>query len=368
MVLKLLSVICINFKCYIVSDFKVKRVLIIRFRRVGDSVLAVCLFKSLKKTFPGVKIDFVLNENIAPLYSGHPDIDRVIAFSNEENHSVLKYISRVWRIMRETRYDVVIDMRSTINTMMFSMFSLRTPFRIGVRKKYNMFFNNYRVENRKNPLHDMVQRDLMLLNPLEKIANVQYDPSFALYAPEEERASYRDYMQRMGIDFAKPVVFVAVATRIPGKEWSLERAEEVIRKMIDKYHPQIIFNYSGEREKMICTELYEKLGRDKHIFIDVEANSLLELRSLISLCSFFFGNEGGPRHIAQAFDVPSYAIYPPGVPKRLWLPGDNTRFQGLSPNDIDPAGNEMTREDAFDLLTADRVWSGLDSMLGAYLI
>ena len=334
------------------SGLEVKRVLIIRFRRIGDSVLAVCLCKSLKKTFPGVKIDFVLNENIAPLYSGHPDIDRIITFSDEENHHFRSYVSRVWKVMHDTHYDVIVDMRSTIKTLFFSAFSLRTPFRIGVRKKYNMFLN-YRVDNLSDPLKDMVQRDLMLLKPLEKIAHIQYDPSFDLYVSEEESARYGDYMKSQGIDLMKPIVLVAAVTRIPGKGWSLERMKTVIKKMIDSYHPQIIFNYSGEREKALCFELYEMLERDPHIFIDIEANTLSELRALISFCSFFFGNEGGPRHISHAFNIPSYAIYPPGVPKRLWLPGDNLRFQGISPSDIMSDNSKMTKEEELDLLTVE---------------
>ena len=53
----------------------IKRILIIRFRQIGDSILAVALCSTLKKSFPDAEIHFVLNKNIAPLYEGHPDID-----------------------------------------------------------------------------------------------------------------------------------------------------------------------------------------------------------------------------------------------------------------------------------------------------
>ena len=54
----------------------IKRILIIRFRQIGDSILAVALCSTLKKSFPDAEIHFVLNKNIAPLYEGHPDIDK----------------------------------------------------------------------------------------------------------------------------------------------------------------------------------------------------------------------------------------------------------------------------------------------------
>ena len=112
----------------------IKRALVIRFRRVGDSVLAVSVCRSLKKTFPGVRVDFVLNDHIASLYEGHPDIDRIITFSDKENYNLPKYLKRVHRLMRDTHYDVIIDMRATVKTLFFSLFSLHTPFRIGTKK------------------------------------------------------------------------------------------------------------------------------------------------------------------------------------------------------------------------------------------
>lgn len=40
----------------------IKRILIIRFRQIGDSILAVALCSTLKKSFPDAEIHFVLNK------------------------------------------------------------------------------------------------------------------------------------------------------------------------------------------------------------------------------------------------------------------------------------------------------------------
>ena len=220
----------------------IKRALVIRFRRVGDSVLAVSVCRSLKKTFPGVRVDFVLNDHIASLYEGHPDIDRIITFSDKENYNLPKYLKRVHRLMRDTHYDVIIDMRATVKTLFFSLFSLHTPFRIGTKKAYSLFLNNYRVPNRDDASLDMVQSNLRLLKPLERVAKVKYDSSFCLFVPDEEKAVYRSYMEYQGIDFKRTVVLMAVTTRIEGKGWDMERMKVIIEKTIEAYHPQIIFN------------------------------------------------------------------------------------------------------------------------------
>ena len=83
-------------------------------------------------------------------------------------------------------------------------------------------------------------------------------------------------------------------------------------RIIQRYDAQLIFNYSRE-EKAAALALYEDMGKDEHIFIDIEADSLRKLVSMLETADFFFGNEGGPRHIAQACHLPGLAIYPPWI-------------------------------------------------------
>lgn len=40
---------------------EIKNILVIRFRRVGDSVLSMGLCHTLRKSFPGAEIDLVIN-------------------------------------------------------------------------------------------------------------------------------------------------------------------------------------------------------------------------------------------------------------------------------------------------------------------
>jgi heptosyltransferase-2 len=97
----------------------------------------------LRKTFPEATIDYVLNEEIAPLFEHHPDIDRLITFKKEEMRDRSIYLKKVHQIMRDGQYDLIVDTRATVKTLWFSLFSLSTPYRIGKRKWYNLFFHNY---------------------------------------------------------------------------------------------------------------------------------------------------------------------------------------------------------------------------------
>ena len=142
-----------------------KRVLVVRFRQMGDAILATPLLNTIRQSFPDAEIDFVLNEKIAPLFEGHPAIHRIISFNDTERHKILLYINKVWKTVHQTRYDVVIDMRSTVNTMLFALFSLHSRFRIGIRKPYTWGVFNHRYEGCEED-ESMIDHNLKLAEPL----------------------------------------------------------------------------------------------------------------------------------------------------------------------------------------------------------
>lgn len=348
---------------------QISKILVIRFRRVGDAVISSVLCSSLKKSFPNSEIHYVLNDGIAPLFENHPDIDKLITFSDREQKSLKTYACKIWKIMRQEKYDLIIDTRSTIKTLWFSLFSLKTPIRVGRKKAYNRWVQNYRV-----PLgyQDEVSNTLKLLDPLRESFRIEDERTFRLYASAEERQAFSTKMTQHGMDLTKPIIVCAVTARMESKMWSKDKMVEILRRILEKYPSvQLVFNYSGAREKSNSIEIHKDLGVDPRVFIDLEAENLRELLGLYSFSSFFFGNEGGPRHISQAMDVPSFAIFSPSIPKAVWLPNDSARFQGIELAEIDPANvnnGALSLEEKFCLIDVDSVWKRLQPMLDKYVI
>lgn len=342
----------------------IKKILVIRFRRVGDAILTTALCTSLKKSFPDAEIHYVLNAGIACLYDGHPDVDKVISFSNRENANIFRYIARVWQVMRDNRYDVIVDVRSTVRTLLFSLFGLSASYRIGTKKSYNRFLHNYRIDNRKDKATDVISHLLMLIKPLEAERKITYCSEFNIYVSDEERQAFHQYMEREGVDFSRPVILAAVAARLAHKVWDKENMKEILRRIIEKYNAQIIFNYAGDEEDY-ALNLHREMHNSSSIFTSIRANSLRELCALVANCDFFFGNEGGPRHLSQALAVPSFAIFPPGIPKVMWLPNEGGDYQGISPDDVLPREQQegMDYQQRFNLIQVEPLWKKLDVML-----
>jgi len=343
----------------------IKNILVIRFRRVGDAVLSSSLCTTLRKTFPKARIDYVLNAEIAPLFEQHPDIDQLITFRKEEMKDSLAYLKKVRRIMKDGQYDIIVDTRSTVKTLWFSLFSLNTPFRLGSKKAYNFFIHNYRTD--RNIEDDEVGRTLTLLYPLEKRFDVKYDRNFKLYLSEKEKSDFKYKMKNWGLDFTRPIMVCAVTARLTYKIWDMKRMRQLLLRILEKYDIQLVFNYGSKEEEEAAKELATSMNHPL-IFHNVEAKNIRELGALIANSDFFFGNEGGPRHISQAFDIPSFAIYPPNIPKKSWLPNPSDRFQGIEPAEISAKADspDYSYREKFELITVDEVWKRIEPMLEKY--
>lgn len=347
------------------------KILVIRFRRVGDAVLTSAICTTLKQSIPDAKVHYVLNENIAPLFENHPDIDKLITFTEQETHSFFRYIRKIRRIMKNEKYDIIIDARTTLNTLFFSLFSLRSKYRIGRKKGYASLVQNYQVDN-FDWSKDDVELMLQLTDPLNKDYTIHKNHNFRLYSTDEEKTSFANYMTTLGIDLSQPIIVCAVTARLVYKRWGKEEMKATLQRILDKYaNAQLIFNYGGSIEKDFAQQMYDEMGQHPRIFMNVEAKGLRELLAMLNNASFFFGNEGGPRHISQALNIPSFAIYPPNTSISVWLPNRCDRFQGIAPEDVNASiGNDSDKsfEERFALISVDEVWKRLDPMLEKYII
>jgi heptosyltransferase-2 len=267
----------------------------------------------------------------------------------------------VWRVVHDNRYDAVIDMRSTVNTMLFALFSLRSPLRIGIRKPYTWGVFNRRYEGCEDD-ENMIDHNLRLAEPLSTGHGAWKEVrNLTLCITGEEQRAFRQYMQQQGVDFSRPVMLVGVTAKLPDKTWAEERMTETLRRLMARFPDlQLIFNYAPGQEADNAHRIYETLGCPPQVFVDVEARSARQLAAMAANCTAYFGNEGGGRHIVQAMGRPSLVVCSPGASKTTWLPqATDVAAWGVAAADLaDVTG--MTRTQQYDLLTVDAVWPLLE--------
>lgn len=340
------------------------KILVIRFKQIGDAVLSSAICNTLKKTFPNSEIDYVLYEHISPLFQKHKYIDNIISITKEEQKNPLKYISKVWKVTRK-KYDIIIDIMSTPKSELFSLFSMNSKYRIGRAKKYRGLIYTDKV-NEPKYAEDKVDKFLKLLDPLKKEYNLIYDNNYTLSITNEEKKIMKKRMEEAGIDFSRPVFVCAVNSRRPEKVYDVNKMILVIEYLIEELNTQIIFYYSPNEKEFVKT-VHKKLNNNINVFSNIKTDSIRELATLLSNCDMFFGNEGGPRHIAQSLDIPSFAIFSPSASKKEWLSNACERHQGVEPQDMPLYSHSLSREEKYALITPEYIIAKIEEIYNNFV-
>lgn len=338
--------------------------LVIRFRQMGDTVLSTPLLSTLRASFPGSRIDIVLCERLAPLLENHPSVDHVLTFSERERHHILTYLRKVWRITHAVRYDAIFDMRSNMNTLVFSLFSRGTAIRSGIDKGYSRFFLTDAAAPCGKDTY-VADYDLRLLAPLQRVRPLTLCHQLSLQLREEERRQFEGYMRQRGIDFGRPVLLAGVTAKLAHKAWGKEHMETVLRQILQAFPDmQIILNYAPGREKEEAQSIAARLDSPL-VFWGIEAKGIRQLMAMSACCTCYFGNEGGTRHIVDAMGKPTFSVCSPAVSRGKWIPADSVRHQSVAPADFASAEQLATLSPAelYALVTPERVWRRLQPFL-----
>lgn len=296
------------------------KILVVRFRQIGDAILSSVICKSLKKSFPNAQIDYVLYEESAPLFNGQSYIDNVITISKEERKNIFKYLKKVWKVTRE-KYDIVIDIMSTPKSEMFTLFSTKAKYKIGRKKKKRGFTYTHKIEEPSSEF-DKMEKFLKMLEPLKRDGlDIIEDKYYEIEYSNEEIKEMNERMKKASVDFNKILIPMAITSRKAGKIYPKDLMKEVIQKILERYDSQIILFYSPN-EKSEVLDFHKELGYDKRVISSIETKSIRELGAIFKQCDIFVGNEGGPRHLAQAVGLPTVSIFGPNSAFEGWLTKD----------------------------------------------
>src|SRR6185295_3661635 len=94
----------------------VERVLVVRLRSIGDTVLSTPSLFALRRFLPQAKIDILLEDWVAPVLDGSDLVDRVIAIPGESKTAR----ARIARELRASRYDVVYNLHGGTTATLFT--------------------------------------------------------------------------------------------------------------------------------------------------------------------------------------------------------------------------------------------------------
>jgi lipopolysaccharide heptosyltransferase II len=282
----------------------VRRVLVVRLRSIGDTVLTTPSLFALRRFLPQAQIDILLEDWVAPLLFGSELVDSVIKVPRQSKTAR----ARLARELRATRYDVVYNLHGGTTATLFAR---------ATGARYRVGFAHYqyaRLHNHVAPSSQEIWRRPILHSVEQQLALVGWTgvpvtdrPATRLVVTEVALQSVAEKLRVAGLEdltddraFAVIHPMAAFAT----KQWAMEKFARVAEELTGRGLAPVAIVSPKERAAM------DLLTRESTARVyGLDDLSLPEVTALASRARLFVGNDSGIAHIAAAAGAPCVVIF-----------------------------------------------------------
>lgn len=340
------------------------RFLVIRRDNIGDLVHTTPVFRALRERFPGARIDAFVNSYNAPILAGHPDVDRVHAYTKGKHRRGRSpgWLARFAQLvqLRRERYDHVLVATPGIHVRQIRTARFIDPAHITafVPPGWKLFGVDQGVEYASDSERHHVELTFRILEPFSITG-----------APEPPRIAFAPEPRAPG---APPTIAVHVSARKPSSRWPEENFAPLMREIHARHGARFrLFWAPGAEDDRRHPGDDQKARRILQAAsgLPVEPCETRELGALVTGlagCDAIVCSDGGAMHVAAAMGMPVVCFFgdsnarrwhPWGVPYRLLQPESR---------DVAHVSVEAALE-AFDSLVTERPLSapGSTSTAGA---
>jgi lipopolysaccharide heptosyltransferase II len=280
----------------------VDRVLVVRLRSIGDTVLTTPSLFALRRFLPHTQIDILLEDWVAPVLEGTDLVDRVIVLARDSQTAR----ARLARELRATRYDVVYNLHGGTTATLLTR---------ATGAKHRVGFGHYqyaRLHNQIAPSSLEIWQRPSLHSVEQQLALIGWTgvpvtdrPATRLAPTEASLRSISEKLFAAGLeDESKPFAVIHPAAAFDTKQWAIEnfaRAAEALtaRGLIPI---AIVSSKEGQVVRALIKQTSARV-------IGLSDLSLPEVTALTSRARLFVGNDSGIAHIAAAAGVPCVVVF-----------------------------------------------------------
>ncbi len=290
------------------------KMLILRMKPVGDTILATPFFYVLKKKFPDCHITVVVNTPFAEMINNNPYCDEILAYDKKKPFSFL--VKMFFR-----KFDISIDLMNNPRTSQITLFAW-AKYRFGLKKGRNFFYNQQVYINESLRDTYVVDNNLKMLLPLG-IDKPYYE---YYYKPDQLSLEFaRNFLDRYKI--RDKIIGLNISATTDVQRWPSEKFIKLGKKL-SKETGYFVLLLWGPEDKGLMEDIKLQLS-DETKFKVVPTTTLNQLGAFIGSCSLLVTGDGGPKHMAVAMNIPTLTIYG-GVSAIEWNPPDSKRFPYLT--------------------------------------
>ncbi len=351
-----------------------ERILVIRNRYIGDTVLAIPFLRNLRRRFPDAVIDVLVEPGAGQILADCPYKDELVVWQrpqrvNDVVPGSLANVITTARWLRRREYDRAYILKRSLSTGLLAWLA-GIPHRVGVAKDGRGLLLTRRVSYHKERHEVELSLDLLRADGIEVD-----DGHNENWVPDELGAKIDRLLH--GVTSPRPRVFVAPRSTDEERNWPLDRMAETVRWLIeDRGCDVILCGSRADRSthRRLVAALAPPSSRHLHDFS--QECSLREAAALLSRMDLCLGVDSGLPHVAASFGVPVVTLSGAADP-RQWHPwktpsvvvesADGTRMMlGITVGQVQAAVDQLFAQTGIREEARRRGMRSLDLRSSAY--
>lgn len=298
------------------------KILVIKFRHIGDVLLTTPFIKNLRLHYPNAQIDIAINDDCEAIYKYNSDIDNIFLYPRKDikKSNILSRAIKEYRFLNRViadNYDIVFNLTEGDRGAIYSLLS-KAKSRVGIKSK-NAFIQRLKpyTNSLSFPLkRHTVEKNLTLLLPLN--IPIKDKRVYMTHSSSDEKKIDKLLTDKE----IKEFIHIHPVSRWLFKCWSSEGFAEVIDYIQDIYSIPVIITAAPDSKERKRVDKIITLCKKKPIDLSGEL-TLNELSALIKRAKLFIGVDTAPMHMAAAHNIPVIALFGPTNPQS-WGPWENS--------------------------------------------
>ena len=291
------------------------KLLVMRYRFIGDTILTVPFLRNLRRAYPRARIEMMVAPYSSDVLRGTPYVDEFLVYDpptihadSQGRHASLLSKIRFLAGLRGRRYDKAYVLKRSFSSAVIAFLS-GIPERIGFDTEGRGFLLTRRVPYRYDR-HEV--KNFLSVLEADGIA-IADDHLEAWISPEEETFASERMRNAPGLR-GRPITALHPFTANPGRAWHEDNFVEVAN-LLQEAHGTGILILGGEREREIARRMAERIHPAPELAVGT--TTLRQSMALLSRCDLLICNDSGIMHLAAAVGTPLIALFGPQSPVRF---------------------------------------------------
>lgn len=298
------------------------RILLIKLRHLGDTLLLTPLLRFLKETIPGVEVDVMVRSSCEAVLENNPDVNRVFAIARPEvNQRTLRVAieenAELFFGIRRTEYDFAFDLSDSDRAKLWVFLSgarIRGFRSAGARRTWkHLVFN--RFDDAPLSSEHQVVKDF---ETVCRIMRLEGEPGPLRFHPLVDEESLE--MRFPWLNGERRFVVLHATSRWSFKEWVPQRWAQVADAMVEKGY-RVIFSGGPDLREQETIRGIQAFAVHPSVSI-AGTVSLHEFGYILGRACLFLGVDTFAMHLAAAMQTPTVALFGPSQIS-AWTPWKN---------------------------------------------